>query len=270
MSDNLSSVSETLYVPMAGRIYASKRYPHIVNDQKALVLEKKISFESDIFKGQNEYTLIASAVRSMNMDIAVKDFLKKNPIGIIVNLGCGLETTFYRADNGIALWLELDLPEVIELRNELLGVQERDISVPASVFDNEWLETVNEKAQGKPVIFLASGLFYYFEKPQLLKLLKKIAKVPNAMLIFDTVNSSGMKRMAGYMKQLGHEDAAMYFYVDDAKELAKEISETVTVLEERPYYSYVKNRKGMKLITKFKMSVSDKFSMVKMLSLKMN
>ena len=62
----------------------------------------------------------------------------------------------------------------------------------------------------------------------------------------------------------------MYFYVVDAKELANEICDTVTVIEERPYYSRVKNRKGMKFITKISMSISDKFNMVKMISLKMN
>lgn len=270
MKENLSNVSGTLFVPMAGRIFASHRFPHIVHDEKALMLEKKISTQIDIFKGQSEYTLVASAVRSMNMDAAVNSFLKENPSGIIVNLGCGLETTFYRTDNGTATWYELDLPEVIELREKYLGKHERDISIPASVFDEEWGGIVKESANRKNVLFLASGLLYYFEKPQVTTLLKRIASIPNAILVFDTVNSSGMKRMAGYMRQLGHEDAAMYFYVDDAKELANEICDTVTVIEERPYYSRVKNRKGMKFITKISMSISDKFNMVKMISLKMN
>ena len=100
--------------------------------------------------------------------------------------------------------------------------------------------------------------------------MKKLCSIPNAQLVFDTVNSIGMKQMARYMKQIGHEKAEMFFFVDDAKELASEISDTVTVMEERDYYSKVKNRKGMKLMTRISMSVSDKFHMVKMIRLKLS
>ncbi len=86
--------------PMLGRIYASKHFPHILNDRKAMELKGKLPQN---IKGQNtqtQYTLMAGAVRSANMDRYIRDFLKRNPNGIIAELGCGLETTFYRNDNG--------------------------------------------------------------------------------------------------------------------------------------------------------------------------
>ena len=79
-----------------------------------------------------------------------------------------------------------------------------------------------------------------------------------------------MSRMAKYMKQLNHEDAKMYFYVNNAKELAKEISDKAFVIEERAYYSRLFNKKGMKLSTRLSMYFSDKFHMVKMIGLKLN
>lgn len=270
MSEKLTTISETLYVPMAGRIYASHHFPHIIADNKVLMLEEKIAKYADIFKGQSEYTLMASAVRSMNMDAHVKQFLAQNPEGVIVNLGCGLETTYYRCDNGNATWFELDLPEVIALREELLGKEERDICLPYSMFDEKWMDIVTEKAQGNAVCCIASGLFYYFQKSEVVGLLRKLQRIPKLQMVFDTVNSKGMKRMSGYMKQLGHEEAAMFFYVDDATELALEISEQVKVIEESDYYSKVKNRKGMKPMTRISMAVSDKFHMVKMICLQLN
>ena len=80
MKENLSNVSGTLFVPMAGRIFARHRFRHIVHVEIALMLEKKISAQIDIFKGQSEYTLVASAVHSMNIDAAANSFLKENPI----------------------------------------------------------------------------------------------------------------------------------------------------------------------------------------------
>lgn len=270
MSEKLTTVSETLYVPMAGRIYASHYFGHIVNDKKALMLEEKIEKSTDIFKGQSEYTLMASAVRSMNMDAYVNRFLVEHPDGVILNLGCGLETTYYRCDNGNAMWFELDLPEVIHLREEIIGKEERDISLPYSMFDEEWMNVVTEKADGRAVLCIAAGVFYYFTRKEVIMLLKKLQHIPNLQLVFDTVNSKGMKRMSGYMKQLGHEEAEMFFYVDDAEELANEISSSTKVIEEKDYYQDVKKRKGMKLMTRISMSVSDMFHMVKMICLRLS
>jgi len=270
MSEKLTNISETLYVPMAGRIYAGHKFPHIINDSKVIMLENKISESKDIFKGQTEYTLMASAVRSKNIDAHIKEFLLKNPDGVIVNLGCGLETAFYRCDNKIASWYELDLAEVIKLRKELLGNEERNTTLAYSVFDDEWLDIIRKKADKKAVCFTASGLLYYFTKTQVIELMRKLCSIPNAQIVFDTVNSLGMKQMSRYMNKIGHKEAEMFFFVDDAKDLAKEISNSVTVIKESDYYSEVKNRKGMKLMTRISMSVSDMFHMVKMISLKLS
>ena len=270
MSTDLSGISETLYVPMAGRIYAQQYFPEIISDDKLDLIKKRIPKDIDIFKGQSEYTLLASAVRSKNIDEYIKKFLNTAPDSIVVNLGCGLETYFYRLDNGLALWYEVDLPEVIELRENLVGKNERDISIAASIFDKNWLDIIRDATGEKSVCFTASGLFYYFKKSDVIELIRNLSSIPSSQLVFDTVNKFGMSRMTKYMKQLIHEDAKMYFYVYDANELAKEISDKVSVIEERDYYSRLSNQKGMKLSTRISMYFSDKFHMVKMIGLKLN
>ena len=39
---NLTSVEETLFVPMRGRVYASKNFPEILNDKKKLEIAEKL------------------------------------------------------------------------------------------------------------------------------------------------------------------------------------------------------------------------------------
>ena len=58
-----------------------------------------------------------------------------HPDAAVVSVGCGLETTYWRCDNGRALWFELDLPEVIDVRRELLDPGERQFLVPGDMFD---------------------------------------------------------------------------------------------------------------------------------------
>ena len=93
-------------------------------------------------------------------------------------------------------------------------------------------------------------------------------KFDNAELVFDTLNSLGIKGIKKYMKELGHSDTQMYFYVNDPNELAREIGPNVEVIEEIKYYSMTPTE-GLDLMTKIQMNGADLFYMVKMIHLKL-
>ena len=76
----LGVVEDTLFVPMAGRIYASEHYPRILYDEKALDLKKKLPSALLEQDGQSQYTLLASAARSANMDRFIMSFLERRPV----------------------------------------------------------------------------------------------------------------------------------------------------------------------------------------------
>ena len=174
------------------------------------------------------------------MDRYIQDFLSRNPDGVIVNLGCGLETTFFRNDNGRTVWYEVDLPDVIAYRKELLGESERDRTISGSAFEEDWIRKVRDDFPDAPLLVSASGLFYYFEEKTVIELFMALGKYGRIELLFDTVNKSGMKQMSKYMKQVGHEDASMYFYVDKAEDIASLIGGKV--LAEEPYYAHTYKR----------------------------
>ncbi len=126
-------VEDTLFVPMLGRIYASENCRDILYDEKALELKSRMPdglIENDT---QTQYTYLASASRSANVDRYIADFIKQNPQGVIVQLGCGLETTYYRDDNGYTKWYGVDLPDVIEYRRNLLPETERENILPETL-----------------------------------------------------------------------------------------------------------------------------------------
>ena len=263
-----NKVEDTLFVPMLGRIYASENFPNILNDKKALELKDKLPKNIKGKDTQTQYTFMASAVRSVNMDRYIQDFMKRNDNGIIVQLGCGLETTFYRNDNGKNIWYEFDLEPVINYRKELLGENERDIQMAMDAFSEEWIKLVRKEHPTEPILVAASGLFYYFTEDNVKDLFKTLKKYGDIELLFDTVNKSGIRQMTKkYMKQVGHEGTEMFFYVENVEELAKEVG--ATVIKEEPYYKYI-DKKGFNFMTSISMKVSDKLMMVKMEHLKLN
>ena len=262
-----STVEDTLFVPMLGRIYCSEKFPHILRDPKALALKSRLPEKLKGQDTQTQYTLMASAVRSTNMDRYIKEFMEKNPQGVVVLLGCGLETTHYRCDNGQTVFYEVDLPDVVNYRRELLGETERDRLIAADAFGEDWICKVRKNHPQEPILVAASGLFYYFEEQKVVDLFRMLKNYGRIELLFDTVNKSGMKQMSKYMKQVGHSDASMYFYVDRAEALAEKIGGRV--LKEEPYYAHT-DKHGLEFMTAASMRVSDWLKMVKMVHLGLN
>lgn len=265
---NFDSVQDTLFVPMLGRIYASEHFPHILSDAKALELKPKLPTNLKGATTQTQYTLMASACRSANMDRYISEFLHRCPDGVVVELGCGLETTFYRNQSLGAVFVETDLPEVIEYRSELLPAPENCRYIPGDAFAGEWLAAVRAEFPEAPILVTASGLFYYFEEEAVLSLMRMMSGRGHVELVFDTVNKSGANQMAKkYMKQVGHEDAKTFFYVNDAQDLAAKINGAVTLLAEEKYYAHTP-MEGLSLATKLTMRGSDLLRMVKMVHLR--
>ena len=265
----LGVVEDTLFVPMLGRIYASEHCPQILYDKKALELKNKLPSDLIEQNKQNQYTLLASASRSANMDRFIQSFLERRPNGVIVQLGCGLETTYYRCDNRRTHWYAVDLPHVIDYRRELLPELERETYLAGDAFSEDWIRQVRTEFPDAPILVTAGGLFHYFEENKVISLLRMMGQFGNMEVVFDTVNKKGMAMMQKkYMKQVGHADAQMFFYVDAAKELAAKIRGNVKVIAEEPYYRHIP-RNGLNLSTRLSMAVSDRLCMVKMIQLKL-
>ena len=263
----LGVVEDTLFVPMLGRIYASEHCPQILCDQRALSLRDRLPAGLPEQDGQSQYTLLASAARSANMDRLIRAFLARRPDGVIVQLGCGLETTYDRCDNGRTHWYAVDLPHVTEYRRTLLPEPERETYLAGDAFGEAWIRRIRAERPDAPILVTAGGLFHYFEEPQVLRLLRMLTQWGDVEIVFDAVSKSGMAMMRRkYMKQVGHADAQMFFYVDAAAELAAKIGGGASVIAEEPYYRRIP-RNGLRLSTRISMAVSDRLRMVKMIHL---
>ena len=263
--EEFNNIETTLFVPMLGRIWCTEHYPDVLDDQKALSLNNLIPQELKAHAKGTAYTKIASAVRSTNMDRYIQDFMKKHPDGVIVQIGCGLETTYYRNDDGQHHWVEMDLPAVIAFRKKILGETERDHCLVADATAPEWLAEVRKAYPTQPLLVTASGVFYYFTEEMVMALMGNLHKDGNAELVFDTVSGFGMKLMHHLMKLVGHADAAIYFYVDKAEELADKVG--AQLLAEEKYYKFI-GTKGLPFSCKFNMFMSDLMKLTKMVHLK--
>jgi O-methyltransferase involved in polyketide biosynthesis len=112
-------------------------------------------------------------------------FLGDNPDGTIVALGEGLETQFWRVDNGRMRWLTVDLVETIEVRRKLLPDGPRNTTLAGSATDAEWTRQVDAT---KGLLITAQGLLTYFQPDEVTEFIAMCAdRLPGSRLLFDSV-----------------------------------------------------------------------------------
>lgn len=184
-SPSLTGVPETLLIPLYQRAQESQLPDALVKDDKAVEIVQKLDFDPSRFKLQ-KHDIVALALRIREFDRFTRDFLKAHPDGVVVHIGCGLDTRFERVDNGQAEWFDLDLPEVIDLRRKLIGDEGgRYHLLPFSVLDPAWIEQV-VAYKPHPFLFIAEGVLPYFEETQVKWLVRTLhATFSGAEMVFD-------------------------------------------------------------------------------------
>ena len=216
-----NTVQETLIIPLYARKKCSELYPNLYRDETALRLVDSVEYDFSGLEQKSRslmrrFGFLEVAMRQYDLASEVRDYLKTHPTAAVVNLGCGLDSTGRQCDNGLCKLYNLDLPDVIKVRNELLPAGEREENLPCDLNDTAWFEQID--ASGGAVFF-ASGVFYYFLKEQVTALVLAMAKAfPGGVLVFDGANKTAVKMIAKtWLKDAKIKDVGAYFAVSDAK-----------------------------------------------------
>jgi len=189
----LGNVSKTLLLPLWGRAIETQKSNPLLVDKMAVEIIDNIDYDfSTISKNIIDITQLAWIGRSLVTDKIIKKFLELHQNTAIVNIGCGLDTTFERVDNGKLYWYDLDLSDVIKLRRNFINETERRKFIESSFLDYSWFEYL--KNNNKNILFIAGGVFYYFKEEQIKDFFKKIAgSFPGSELLFDIASPFGVK-----------------------------------------------------------------------------
>lgn len=202
---SISSVSETLLIPLYCRALESMSEDPIIRDPKAIEITAELNkgfsgsdrrFLRDLAGGRLPSSLVVSmALRTRCFDRYVQDFLKRNPGGVIVNLGCGLDTRFSRFDNGTVEWYELDFPAVMEFKKRFFQETERYHFIASSALEHAWMDRLLEKRE-RPFLFYAEGVFMYLNEADVKALVLKIgATFPGAELVCEVAGRFAVRMM---------------------------------------------------------------------------
>ena len=188
-----NTVQETLILPLYSRKLCTELYPNLYRDETAVRLLDQIDYDfSEAEKNSRSlmqrFGALEVAMRQGDLAFEVRDYLKGHPNAAVVNLGCGLDNTGRTCDNGRCKIYNLDFPDVIALRQQLLPAGDREQNIPCDLKDTAWFGKID-----------ASG----------------------GAVFFDAANRTAVKMIAKtWLKTAKIKDVGAYFAVSDA---AKEI-----------------------------------------------
>ena len=220
-----NTVQETLVIPLYGRKMCSELFPQLFRDETAIELLDKIDYDFSALAEKSEsamqqFGFLEVAMRQNDLAWEVRDYLKTHPNAAVVNLGCGLDNTGRSCDNGSCRIYNLDFPDVIAVRDELLPAGAREQNIACDLNDTTWFRQID--ASGGAVFF-AAGVFYYFLTSQVKALVLSMQEAfPGGRLVFDAARKAAVKLMLKtWIKTADIQDVGAYFSVRDAK---KELS----------------------------------------------
>jgi O-methyltransferase involved in polyketide biosynthesis len=192
VSVQLGNIQKTMLLPLWGRAVETRKKHPLLVDETAVAVMEKIDYDfSTITQGISSLSQYAWILRSRNTDRIIRAFLEKHPAGTIVNIGCGLDTTFERIDNGSVRWYDLDMPDAITLRKQFIKESARRTFIASSFLDPDWLKTIEVK---EAVLFIAAGVLYYFQESDVKTFFERLASTfPGCEVAFDASSPYGIK-----------------------------------------------------------------------------
>lgn len=217
-----NTVQETLIIPLYARKVCSELYPTLYRDETSIRLLNEIDYDFSEAEQKSRslmqrFGALEVAMRQNDLAFEVRDYLKTHPNAAVVNLGCGLDNTGRVCDNGSCRLYNLDFPDVIAVRNQLLPAGEREENIPCDLnATTGWLDRLD---LSNGAVFFASGVFYYFLKEQVKALVLALAGAcPEGVLVFDAANQTAVKMISKtWLKGAKIQDVGAYFAVSDAK-----------------------------------------------------
>lgn len=215
--DHLTPIQKTLLITLKGRALDSQAKNPILRDPLAADLVRRLDYDIDTVK-LGAGVPDAIAIRTSILDRAVDAFVRAHPDAVVVELGSGLETRMFRLDPPTTVdWYDIDFPEVIELRNELVPHRENAHAVGASLRDPDWTDTI---PSDRPTMLVADGMFGFLTKEANKRVLTRITDhFTGGELVFNAYTRIAARMTGYYTRSVGMPKGFRGFGFDDPRDV---------------------------------------------------
>ena len=205
----MDSVNKTLYIPLYGKSYVSKK-GIILHDEKA---EEIWAAEGFPLKGKSASKWLAyyMGMRSAVFDRWLAEKMEEKPNATVVHIGCGMDSRIARAGDRGHQWFDVDFPEVIAQRSRYFGETAHYHMVEGDLREKEWLEEI----PGENAIVLLEGISMYLKPEELKAALENLyGHFKNVQILMDSYTEFAAKA-SKYKNPINDVGVTEVFGMDD-------------------------------------------------------
>ena len=212
----MDSVNKTLYIPLYGKAYVSRK-GILLRDPKAEEIWEKEGFP---LKGKSASKWLAyhMGMRSAVFDNWVRQQMERNSDAVILHIGCGMDSRILRVVGEERLWFDIDFPDVIGEREKYFVEDCFYRMIAADMREESWKQQI---PAGRKAIVVMEGVSMYFRAEELEKLLKSLKEHFSEMhLLMDVYTNFGAKA-SKYKNPIHDVGVTTVYGMDDPKVLAE-------------------------------------------------
>lgn len=213
-------VSETALLTLFFKAQETRRPDRIVEDPKAVEILEKLQVDLSRFRNKR-MSQLGTAIRTRRFDRQTRRILSEWERPVVVHLACGLDARFLRTDSGRGVQVDLDLPDVMAVRERFFPVSERNPQIGASMFEMSWMDGLLERYPGHRFAFFMEGVLMYLQGADVEGLFRNLAKrFPGAELHFDSVSTwmARHSKMHDAIREYG-DDVRFTWGLDDPRSI---------------------------------------------------
>lgn len=201
----------------------------------------------------NDWTAqVGISIRTHLIDNLVNQFVSQSPQPLIINIGCGLDTRRVRLGLDNIPWIDLDVPEVIEIRKRFFNESNTYKMIAKSMLDNTWMNDVKKfefYRQYMDVLIIFEGVLMYFDKETITNLLSEIKRQFNhreLMFVIEFCSKLIAKNTHRHKSVSKLESKPQFkFGYNKLSEIFGILPKNMYIQSEYNYFDYFKNRWGL-------------------------
>ena len=199
----LTGVPRTMLMTTRARVEEHQREDGFLEDPKVAEWWQYLTWDAELNDYYNPIAQLSWVVRSKICDRITEKHINNHPDAVVIELGAGLSTRYYRVGQNCVCWLDLDLPAITNLRRQLDTESENHRFLSYSALDFNWMNEIPE-CNPESLLIIAEGLLMYFKREQVRDFVDRLQEnFSGATLVFDAVGFSPKSKGAKQLASLG-------------------------------------------------------------------
>lgn len=237
----MDNVNKTLYIPLYGKSYVSKK-GIFINDKKAEDIWEKEKFKLK-GKSKSKYLAYYMAIRASVFDAWVRDKINEQEDAVILHIGCGMDSRVIRTGIINHKWYDVDFPEVISERKKYYQENDYYKMICGDARKLDWLTDI---PNARKAIVILEGISMYLTNSELKGLITSLDnRFEKVSLLMDCYSKFAAK-MSKYKNPINDVGVTKVYGVDEPATLESNNLKFIQhhVMIPKAYYKRIRGFEG--------------------------